>query len=78
MLALFFGVVTFFLYYWWKWAAKYRRLRSTTKLPPMYPGVLPILGHAHLLIGNTTRKYISIFNLRNDFLFFSLCLYLCK
>lgn len=58
MLALILGVVTIFLYYWWKWSAKYRRLKATVKLPPMYPGVLPILGHAHLLIGNTTRKFI--------------------
>ncbi|CAB3223075.1 unnamed protein product, partial [Arctia plantaginis] len=54
MLALILGVVTIFLYYWWKWTAKLRRLKATTKLPPIYPGALPILGHAHLLVGNTT------------------------
>lgn len=57
MLAIILGVLTCFLYYWWQWAAKYSRLKANYKLPPIYPGLLPILGHAHLLIGNTTRLW---------------------
>ncbi|KAF9409933.1 hypothetical protein HW555_010824 [Spodoptera exigua] len=33
---------------------------TSYKLPPMYPGVLPIIGHAHLLIGNTTRLWTMV------------------
>ncbi|XP_075986347.1 putative cytochrome P450 4d21 [Anticarsia gemmatalis] len=57
MLAVLLGVVSFILYYYWKWVSRYRGLKANYKLPPMYPGMLPIVGHAHLLIGNTTRLW---------------------
>ncbi|KAJ8709648.1 hypothetical protein PYW08_009652 [Mythimna loreyi] len=53
MLAFILCAISCFLYIWWKWETNYRRLK-TYKLPPVYPGLLPIIGHAHLLIGNTT------------------------
>ncbi|KAJ8715557.1 hypothetical protein PYW07_010039 [Mythimna separata] len=59
MLSLILCTVSCFLFIWWKWEANYRRLK-TYKLPPMYPGLLPIIGHAHLLIGNTTRLWTTV------------------
>ncbi|KAH9635767.1 hypothetical protein HF086_011300 [Spodoptera exigua] len=59
MLALILCAVSCFLYAWYQWESNYRRLKSY-KLPPMYPGVLPIIGHAHLLIGNTTRLWTMV------------------
>ncbi|KAJ2940591.1 hypothetical protein O0L34_g6532 [Tuta absoluta] len=57
-----FGIVLSYYILTWIW----RRLKKKeAREPPIYPGHLPIIGHAHLFIGDTVRLWSQIVKVVN-------------